>query len=103
MPVRFSFEPFDRARIIPGSVTAPRGFSAASWRCGIKPSGREDLALLVSDRPCSAAGVFTTNRVRAACVDINRERLGERRGAGADLQQRQRQLLHGRAGMAGRS
>lgn len=77
MPVRFSFEPFDRARIIPGSVTAPRGFSAASWRCGIKPSGREDLALLVSDRPCSAAGVFTTNRVRAACVDINRERLGK--------------------------
>ncbi|MGQ9808573.1 MAG: bifunctional glutamate N-acetyltransferase/amino-acid acetyltransferase ArgJ [Armatimonadota bacterium] len=75
MPVPFSIEPFERARLIAGSVTAAQGFSAAAWRCGIKASGREDLALLVSDRPCSAAGVFTTNRVRAACVDITRERL----------------------------
>ncbi len=77
MAAPFSFEPFDRGRIIPGSVTAPLGFRAAGWRCGIKPSGREDLALLVSDRPCAAAGVFTTNRVRAACVDITRERLSD--------------------------
>jgi len=58
-------------------VTAPQGFRAAAVRAGIKltakPSAKPDLGLLVSDRPCASAGVFTTNAVRAACVDWNRE------------------------------
>lgn len=46
----------------------PRGFRASAVRAGIKPSGNLDLALLVSDGPCSAAGTFTTNQVCAAPV-----------------------------------
>jgi len=44
------------------------GFRAAATACGLKPSGRPDLALIVADAPCTAAGVFTTNRVKAAPV-----------------------------------
>ncbi len=51
-----------------GSVTTPTGWRASTWACGIKYQGRDDLALVVSERPCSAAAVFTTNRVKAAPV-----------------------------------
>lgn len=50
----------------------PVGFRAASVKAGIKPSGLPDLALFVSDRPCAAAGTFTTNRVCAAPVKWDR-------------------------------
>ncbi len=51
-------------RQISGGVTAPPGFSAAGVAAGIK-NGKKDMALLVSHRPAAAAGVFTTNRVKA--------------------------------------
>ncbi len=51
------------------SVTAPQGFRAAGVAAGLGGSGRRDLALVVNDGPGSAAaGVFTTNRVKAAPV-----------------------------------
>ena len=53
------------------SVTFPRGFSASGVACGIKKSGAPDLAMVVSHLPAAAAGVFTQNIVRAACVDWN--------------------------------
>jgi glutamate N-acetyltransferase/amino-acid N-acetyltransferase len=56
-------------QVIPGSITAPKGFRAAGIAAGLKPSGLPDLALIVSDVPAIAAGVFTLNQVRAACVD----------------------------------
>jgi glutamate N-acetyltransferase/amino-acid N-acetyltransferase len=55
-------------------VTAPRGFRAAGIACGIQKH-RPDLALLVADAPCAAAGVFTTNRVQAAPILVSREHL----------------------------
>jgi glutamate N-acetyltransferase/amino-acid N-acetyltransferase len=58
-------------QIIPnGSITSPRGFLAGAVYAGIKTYGAEkkDLALLVSTAPCAAAGVFTTNKVKAAPV-----------------------------------
>jgi len=55
-------------------VTAARGFRAAAVEAGIKP-GRTDFALLVSDRPCVAAGVFTTNLAKAAPVLVTAEHL----------------------------
>jgi glutamate N-acetyltransferase/amino-acid N-acetyltransferase len=51
-----------------GSATTPSGWRAATWACGIKYRNRDDLALLVSEQPCSAAAIFTTNRVKAAPV-----------------------------------
>lgn len=49
----------------------PQGFQFAGVRCGLK-NKRRDLGLIVSDRPCAAAGVFTQNLVRAASVDLTR-------------------------------
>lgn len=59
---------------VEGGVTAPLGFSAAGVHCGIKEADL-DLALLVPDRLASAAGVFTTNKVRAAPVLVAKEHL----------------------------
>ncbi len=51
------------------SVTAPRGFVASGITAGLKESGKPDLALVVNSGPeFAAAGVFTTNRVKAAPV-----------------------------------
>jgi glutamate N-acetyltransferase / amino-acid N-acetyltransferase len=51
------------------SVTAPRGFLAAGVAAGIKESGQPDLAVVINDGPSgAAAGVFTSNRVKAAPV-----------------------------------
>lgn len=46
----------------------PRGFLAAGIAAGIKKTGAPDLALIVSERPCAASALFTTNRVQAAPV-----------------------------------
>lgn len=58
-----------------GSVTSPAGFEAGTAACGVKSKGKEDLLVLVSERPCSAAGVFTRNRVVAAPIIVDRESL----------------------------
>jgi glutamate N-acetyltransferase / amino-acid N-acetyltransferase len=51
------------------SVTSAAGFRAGGLTAGLKPSGRPDLALVVNTGPqFTAAGVFTTNRVKAAPV-----------------------------------
>jgi len=55
-------------------VTAPGGFRAAAVASGIKPQGL-DLALVVADGACAAAGVFTRNRAQAAPVLVSREHL----------------------------
>ena len=52
-------------------IPLPKGFTVAGVRCGLK-NKRNDLGLIVSDRPAKTAGVFTTNNVRAACVDYSR-------------------------------
>jgi glutamate N-acetyltransferase / amino-acid N-acetyltransferase len=59
---------------IGGGVTTPQGFRAAGVGAGIKAKGL-DLALLVSDRPATAAAVFTVNRAQAAPVMVSREHL----------------------------
>ena len=57
------------------SFTLATGFQSAATACGLKPSGNLDLGLVWSERACSAAGVFTTNRVQAAPVHVCRETL----------------------------
>lgn len=63
-----------------GSVTSPIGFSAGVASAGWKREGQPDVAVLVSETACSAAGVFTTNRVRAAPVLYDEALLRERPG-----------------------
>src|SRR3982751_4878820 len=57
-------------------VHMAHGYRYAGVHCGVRPDGdRRDLALVVSDTPAAAAGVFTQNRVVAAPVRVCRERL----------------------------
>ena len=62
-------------QIVTGGITAPKGYKAAGIKAGLKASGAEDLALILSDTEAIAAGVFTTSQVRAACVDYCRQKL----------------------------
>ena len=56
--------------------TLAKGFRFAGVHCGLRPDPeRRDLAMIVSDGPATAAGVFTQNRVCAAPVHVCRERL----------------------------
>jgi glutamate N-acetyltransferase/amino-acid N-acetyltransferase len=58
------------------NLVLPRGYRFAGIHAGIKPDvTRLDLALLMSDVPAAAAGVFTQNRVCAAPVRVSRERV----------------------------
>ncbi len=58
---------------ITGGVTAPKGFRASSAAAGIKYQGRTDMAMILSDAPCTLAGTFTRNIVKAAPVLWDRE------------------------------
>ncbi|MCH1982123.1 bifunctional ornithine acetyltransferase/N-acetylglutamate synthase [Ruminococcus sp. OA3] len=51
-----------------GGVTAAKGFQAAGIAAGIKKGNRKDMAMIYSEKPCVAAGTFTTNVVKAAPV-----------------------------------
>ena len=55
-------------KIVKGGVTAAEGFQAAAAVAGIKYQGRSDMAMVYSEKPCKAAGTFTTNVVKAAPV-----------------------------------
>jgi glutamate N-acetyltransferase/amino-acid N-acetyltransferase len=55
-------------------VTVPKGFRAAGIACGIKKR-KKDLALIYSEAPAVAAGVFTTNRLQAAPVLVTKEHI----------------------------
>jgi glutamate N-acetyltransferase / amino-acid N-acetyltransferase len=63
-----------RVTPVEGTVTSPRGFRAAGVHCGIK-ARRPDLALVCSDGPASAAGMFTQIATRAPSVVINEQKL----------------------------
>lgn len=66
---------------ITGGVTAPKGFLAAGVACGVKDTGKKGLALILSRTPCTAAGVFTRNLVKAAPISVSQQHL-----AGGHLQ-----------------
>jgi len=67
-------------KTISGGVCAPKGFLAGGIRCGIKPtSQKKDLALIYSRKVCSAAAVFTANKVKAASVRLSQENIADGR------------------------
>ena len=53
---------------IKGGITAAKGFKAASTAAGIKYQNRTDMAMIYSEVPALCAGTFTSNVVKAACV-----------------------------------
>ena len=58
---------------INGGVTAPKVFLASGLNAGIKNQTKKDMAMVFSSTPCAAAGVFTTNLVKAAPVKWDKE------------------------------
>ena len=54
--------------VIDGGITAAKGFLAASCNVRIKDNDKNDMALVYSEKPCVAAGMFTQNKVKAAPV-----------------------------------
>lgn len=58
---------------IDGWLTAPQGFIAAGVKAGIKASGKEDVAVIMSTVPAAAGAVFTQNKMCAAPVIVSRE------------------------------
>ena len=62
-------------------MTFPQGFSCQVAVCGLKSNGDPELAVVRSDRPCQAAGVFTTNLVAATPDQYCRSLLNRRRDA----------------------
>ena len=63
--------------IASGTVTSPKGFQAGATYAGIKKRTDSvlDLGILLSEAPCAAVGLFTTNRIKAAPVVLSRRRL----------------------------
>lgn len=67
----------DMVKMIEGGVTAAKGFRAAGINAGIRAGKtKNDLALIVSECECSAAGLFTRNKVKAAPVQLDIETVG---------------------------
>jgi len=63
---------------IRGGVTAPKGFTASGIHVGIRKNReKKDLALVWSEKPCSAAAAYTTNQVKGQPLIVTREHLAD--------------------------
>lgn len=63
---------------IDGGVCAPQGFRANGVHCGIRKNKiKKDLALIVADKRCAAAGVYTTNLVKGAPILVTQKNLAD--------------------------
>ncbi len=62
-------------KILKGGVTKPQGFKANGMNCGLKRSGKPDLALIASEVPCTAAGIYTRNSIIAAPLVVTKNHL----------------------------
>ena len=98
----------NRFDAVSGSIVAPRGFRAAGVFCDIKRLGtgkgsekgqKRDLALIVSDAPATAAGMFTTNQVCAAPVKACLPRVKKGRAQAIVINSGNANACTGRQGM----
>ncbi len=65
-------------KYINGGVTAAKGFKAAGIHCGIrKNKSKKDLALIVSDKKCTAASVYTQNLVKGAPITVTKKNIAD--------------------------
>lgn len=67
--------PKNKLKYIPSSGTYPKGFKVGCYASGVKKNGVPDLALIHSTKSCNAAGVFTTNKFKAAPVLVDKKNL----------------------------
>ncbi|MBQ7346619.1 MAG: bifunctional glutamate N-acetyltransferase/amino-acid acetyltransferase ArgJ [Clostridia bacterium] len=65
-------------KIISGGVCAAKGFTASGIHCGIRKNRtKKDLALIYSDKPASAAAVYTTNLVKGAPLTVTKDHISD--------------------------
>ena len=68
-------------KFVDGGVCAAKGFKANGIQCGLAHAGasvtkkKNDLALIVADTECTAAAVYTTNKVKGAPILVTKEHL----------------------------
>jgi glutamate N-acetyltransferase/amino-acid N-acetyltransferase len=76
--------PAAKQKYVPTSGSYPKGFLVGSAHAGVKASNTkyDDLALVTSEEPCSAAAVFTQNVFKAAPVNVSNGFLAKRKCAG---------------------
>jgi glutamate N-acetyltransferase/amino-acid N-acetyltransferase len=67
-------------RILESRSFSVTGFKAWGIHCGIKKTDKKDLAIIISDREASVAGVFTRNRVKAASILLNAAKVKSGKG-----------------------
>ena len=91
-----------KIKTVKGGVTAAKGFLAGAVFAGIKASnkGREDMALVASEVPAIAAGVFTTNRVQAAPVRVSKAHIRAKLARGVLLNSGNANACTGPCGIA---
>ncbi len=69
-------EQFEGYTYVQGGVCAAKGFKANGLNCGLyADKNKNDLALIVSDRICNAAAVYTTNKVKGAPILVTKKHL----------------------------
>ncbi len=63
---------------IPGGVCAPKGFTAAGMHCGVRKNrSKKDIALICCETECSAAAVYTQNKVYGAPITVTRSNISD--------------------------
>ena len=67
----------EKIKKIDGGVCAAKGFKASGLYCGIKdnPTKKNDICLVVSDKMCNAAAVYTQNKVKGAPILVTKSNL----------------------------
>lgn len=66
----------NKIKRIEGGVTYPQGFQASGIHCGLrKNKTKKDLALILADKKCNTAAIYTTNKVFGAPITVTREHL----------------------------
>jgi len=58
-----------------GSITSPKGYRVGATSAGIKTGNRLDLSILYSETPCVAAGLFTSNAIKAPAVILSQKHI----------------------------
>lgn len=79
---------FDGFKYIDGGVCAAQGFKANGIQCGLAHEGatvakkKNDLAVIIADRECSAAAVYTTNKVKGAPIAVTKKNISDGKARG---------------------
>lgn len=87
-------------KTVSGGITAPLGFKAAGIAAGIKRSGNRDLALIFSEVPAAAAGMFTGNKVKAAPVILSIKHLKSGAASAIAVNAGNANACNGKSGMS---